>query len=60
VTTGPQGRVAGERWGGRGGWILAEDPEALRDAIRADYPAGPVSRDARLSRRAPLVRHERV
>lgn len=31
---------------GKGGWITADDAEALLAAIRADYRADPVSRDA--------------
>jgi hypothetical protein len=29
----------------KGGWFTAEDPQALIEAIRADYQADPVSRD---------------
>jgi hypothetical protein len=42
--------VRGRQWrakrrDGKGGWITAEDPQALVQAIRADYQADPVPRD---------------
>ena len=43
-----------KRRDGEGGWILAEDPEALYEAIRADYQRDPVSRDVGSSPRAAL------
>ncbi len=43
-----------KRRDGKGGWILAEDPEALYEAIRADYQRDPVSRDVGSSPRAAL------
>jgi hypothetical protein len=30
---------------GKGGWLTADDPEALLQAIREDYRRDPVSRD---------------
>lgn len=45
---------------GKGVWITAPSPKALIELIRSDYRRDPVSRDVRLSRRAPLMRQEHV
>ena len=58
ITERPRWRA--KRRDGKGRWITAPSPEALVEAIRADYQRDPVSRDVRLSRRAPPVRHELV
>ncbi|MGP7996717.1 MAG: hypothetical protein ACLPKI_05205 [Streptosporangiaceae bacterium] len=43
ITDRPRWRA--RRRDGKGGWLTAEDVEALVEAIRLDYQADPVSRD---------------